>query len=537
MQYTEAVAHQPEADTFQFRGALQALVQAVTGHLWVIAATVALTLSLVVTYIWVWPEVYQAEVMLAIDSDKDTQRTAFYQGWNVFRKEALQDEATLLTSPPVLREVARRLNLRYDDVYHPFSRYALHLWTTSWVGRNWRALKNWVLGRKTEAGLSPEMVEIYKMLQDFSAGVSVQQVGEANMGLLVVRGSNRRVTEIANTLVQVYFEQRTQRYVAEARQAHAALLAETQRTAAELGQLDQQIRKFRADTGTLLLFEKDRGHINQFLVLRGAVVDLEAVVAENRAALAVLDQQLAAEGGKLRSDRMFKEEAAKERLPKLELALAAARVAYLPDSREVRDLEEQIREAQAALTGNQPNVVVRSAARIGENYEVLRAKRLQLESALAGAQSALAVKRVELARVQSMLEQIPAKMQTSHELDRSQGLLESKYNALQSKLAVAAVSMATASSAPPALRVVEPAREPEQPTHPQTKLLLLGALLAGLMVGVLAALTLEAALDRATRSRIERRAGLRMLGVVQAEARAAPLLLAGPSSSGTATAG
>jgi uncharacterized protein involved in exopolysaccharide biosynthesis len=119
-------------------------------------------------------------------------------------------------------------------------------------------------------------------------------------------------------------------------------------------------------------------------------------------------------------------------------------------------------------------------------------------------------------------------MQASHELERTQGLLESKYNALQSKLAVAAVSMATATSAPAALRVVEPARMPEQPTHPQTKLLVIGAVLAGVTLGTLLALLLDVTLERATRGRVARRQGLRMLGIVQHGPRA-PLLLLPPA--------
>lgn len=516
---TEAIAHQPEADSFQFEGALRTIRQAILGYAWAVLATAALTVSLVAAYVWIWPPTFQAEVMIAVDSDKDIQKTAFYQGWNIFRKDGLTDEATLMTGPAVMREVIKRLNLKYEDVYHPFTRYAIHLWTTSWLGRNYRDLKNWITGKEANPNApTAEQLEMYKVLSDMQSGISVRQVGEASIGLLVVKGSNLRVAEIANTIVDVYLEQRRERFITEARQAVLSLTKEADRTQAELEQLDKEVKKFRADTGVVLLFEKDRGQINQLLALNSAVTDLEAVAAENEAALRVVDGQLAAEGAKLRSDRVFKEDAHKDRLPKLELALAGARQSFQPNSREVLDLEEQIREAQAGIAENSQSVVVRSSAKISENYEVLRAKKLSIESVLAGARSALQVKRRELDRMRSVLDQLPQKMQVNHEFERRQGFLENKYAGLNAKLTVAAVSMATAESAPAAMRVVEPASVPEQAIAPQTKLLLAAALVAGLVLGTILALLLDALSKKVTRHRLAAQDGtLATWGVVEQE--------------------
>ena len=216
----EAIAHHPQADSFQFGGALAAIGQAVKAYGWVVLATILLTTLLVGAYVWIWPPTYEAQVMVAVDSDKDIQRTAFYQGWNIFRKEGLNDEATLMTSPPVLKEVIGRLHLRYEDVYHPFTRYAIHLWGQSWVGRKYRELKKWLLGSgQTPYSLSPEEIERYEVLSDLEESVNIRQVGEASIGLLAVKGSNLRVADLANMIVQVYLEQRRERFVAEARQS------------------------------------------------------------------------------------------------------------------------------------------------------------------------------------------------------------------------------------------------------------------------------------------------------------------------------
>lgn len=508
MRISEAFEHNAEADSFQFSGALATIRRAVSAHRWVVLATTLATTLVVSLYVYIWPPTFQAEVMLAADSEKDIQRTAFYQGWNVFRREGLTDEATLMAGPPVLREVADRLNLKYEDVYHPFLRYSIHLWAQSWVGRNYRQLKLWLIGAEPDnRGMTPAEIERAKTLSDMEQGVSVKQVGEANIGLLVVKGSNQRVAEIANTIADVYLKQRRDRYINEARQAYESLTEEATRTQAELDQLDRQVKAFRAESGAVLLFEKDRGLIGQWLVMRSAVTDLEAAAAQNEASLKKVNEQIAAEGSKLASDKLFRQDADKDRLPRLQQQLIAARQSFQPDSREVRDLEEQMKAALAGIEDNNQSVVVRNSLRVSESYETLLAKKLALESGLNGTRSALAVKRAEAEHLRVLLEQIPEKMQLNREFERRQTTLENKYAGLAEKLTVATVSMASAKSAPAALRVVEPAHVPESAVWPQTKLLLGGAVVAGGIFGVIVALLLEVAFERVNRNRLTGRNG------------------------------
>jgi len=520
MNIIEAFPHRPEADSFEIRGALATIRQAVVGHKLVVIACIVLTFAFVALYVSVWPPTFEAEVMITADSDKDLQRTAFYQGWNIFRREGLTEEATLMTAPPVLKVVLEQLDLHYEDVYHPFSSHIVHLWTTSFVGRNYRKAKEWLLGKPAGPyALSEKDIEHLKLLSDFESSVAVRQVGEASIGLLVVKGSNQRVAEIANKIVEVYLDQRRERYIEEARQAHQSLLAEAQKTQREIDELDEQMRAFRADSGAVLLFEKDRVQIGQWFVLQAAVTDLEAQIADNRSALAIINKQLDGEGTKLVSDRLFREEAAKERLPKLELALAAARQTFKPDAPEVLDLEEQIRVAYETLGDAKQGVLVRNAQRISDSYEILRAKKLSIESALAGAQASLAIKQAESARMRALFDRIPEKMETNHELERRQQFLESEYAGLNEKLTVAAISEATARSAPAAMRVVEPASIPEQSVWPKTKLLLLLALVIGAIVGILAALVLELIFLRVNRQRLAERGEDGLYAAVEQDAK------------------
>ena len=527
----EAVPHLPQADTFEWRGAYQAMRRAAVGHRWVIFLTMVLTVGLVATYIWIWPPTFQAEVMIAADSDKDVSRTSFYQGWNIFRREALADEGTLMISPPVLKAVVERLDLRYEDMYHPFTSYVTHLWGQSWVGQNYRIVKAWILGtppKKYE--LSPEELERYKVMSDFSAGVAVRQVGEANIGLLIVKGSNERCAEIANEIVKVYFEQRRERYVQEAEQSYASLWKEADKTHAELAQLDREIKEFRSATDTVFLFEKDRVQIGQWLTLRSAVTELQSQIADQESTLAVLDIQLRGEAPRLLSDRVFKDDATKERLLKLELGLAALRQQFQPDAPEVRDVEQQISAAMADLADNRQPVVVRNSQRAGDAYEILRNKRLATESLLAGTRAALKVKQDELALVRTTLDRIPAKMQLNQEFERRQRTLETKSAGLNDKLTLASVSMATARSAPPAMRVVEGASVPEKPIWPNTKLLIASAAAGGLVLGLFGALLLDLVFLRANRWRLGRtESPHRLFAIVDRDDRFVERLYSGPS--------
>jgi uncharacterized protein involved in exopolysaccharide biosynthesis len=521
MRTLEAVPHVPEADSFEFRASLETIVQAVRARAWVVLATTVLTTALVVGYIWIWPSTFEGEVVLAADSDKDFERASFYQGWNVFRREALGDEAALLTSRPVLIEVTRRLDLRYEDVYHPFMSYLTHLWGESWVGKTYRKVKYWIFPRTPGPyEPTPEEVERFKVIKDFSDGVRVVQVKDTAVGVLVVKASTQRVAEIANTLADVYLEMRRERHVGEARKAHESLLEEVRKTETELEALDQEIQRFRTENGLLLVYEKDRLQLGQVQTYRAAIAELEAAIADSESALAVINRQIATEGEVIGSDRVFRDAALQDRLTKLEAQLAQTRQLFQPGSPEVRELEEQIRLATAAIGGAKDAVPVRNALRVGDSYEVLRAKARSLESQLSGARASLAAKRAELGRMQSIVQRLPDKMKVNQEYERKQAALETKYKTLNDKLAMAAVSVATARSAPPAMRVVTYAAPPEKPAWPNTKLFVSAAVGAGLLLGVMAALFLELVFVRVNRYRLwERDEDYRVFAIVEQDAK------------------
>ena len=511
MKDIEAVPHIPEADSFQIRESLQGVRCAIRAHRRLIIACVALTTGLVALYVSLWPPTFQARLLVAADSEKNTERIAFYQGWNVFRRDDLPDEITLMTTDPVLIEVVQRLNLRYEDVYHPFGSYVTHLWVHSWIGQTYRNLKHALIPeRGGRYAPSEAQLARYEVLRDLHNGVNIQvvnlqQVGEVNIGALTVSGSNQRVAQIANAIAAVYLEQRRNRYVSEATQAYLSLRGERDKALAELAQLDDEAEQFRSHQGLFLYFEKDKAQIDEWVARQAAVTDLQAQITEHESTLEVIEQQLAVESQPIMSNRIFKDSANAARLAQLEAERAQARELYRPQSREVREIEDQIKNALSGFGADKSTVIVRNPQKVGESYEGLLAQKHAIESQLAGERAAYTIKKSEVETMRAVLDRIPANVQVNHQFERRQAALESNYSALNEKLAVAAVSMATARSAPSALRVVENASTPEQPVWPMTKLLLAAALGLGFAVGVIGAVTLDSFFGRVTRYRMAAR--------------------------------
>jgi len=127
-QLTEAVRHIPEADTFDLRKSWDFLRQSVLGHKLLIGLTSVIAVGVMLLYIIVWPAVFSAEVLVLAEAPEDRQRESFYSHWAVFRSTHLPDEVQLITSRAVLVKTVDRLNLSFDDVYHPFMSYAAYLW-------------------------------------------------------------------------------------------------------------------------------------------------------------------------------------------------------------------------------------------------------------------------------------------------------------------------------------------------------------------------------------------------------------------------
>ncbi|KQN04200.1 hypothetical protein ASE85_20930 [Sphingobium sp. Leaf26] len=503
----EAVPYRPEADSFDLRRAGQVTAVAIAIHRRMILTIMALTVALVGLYILVWPPVFSASVTVSAVSDDDRQRESFYDDWAVFRRNALKDEMILATSGPVLKQVIADQRLGYGDVYHPPLRYLTWLWTQSWPGRAWRGTKEALFPRAPSPYVpSAQAVERARTLDDFRTGVAMVQIPDSHIALLTVRGPSPRVADIADAVAATYIAQRRARFADEARQAQAALQGEADRARADLRLLEARMERYYTRNDMLLMFEKDKVEIGQFLSQQAELDAKRTAIAAAQSELATVTAQLSREPRNILASRLVQDNPVAAQLKQEQAKLIAARdallVRYRPDSPDVRDMDDQIAAIGRQLAGQPQRGVQQSNIARNGGYDALRARQAALQAQLAGDRAGLATLSAEVGARRATIDLIPQKMKDSHDLSRAHDILEKTYLALQDKLMTAAVTAATAQSAPSAIQIVEGAALPDKPDAPQTKLLLIAAIIIGLGAGVVVAVLIDIIQDRANRYRL-----------------------------------
>lgn len=508
--FGEAVAYDAAADMLDLRAGWEMVVQALV-HQWrLILAVTAATLAVLLVYIIVWPATYQAHVTLIAASEKDADRDSFYSTWAVFRRNAVADEVLLFGSGPVLEEVIKTQKLTYNDVYHPPLRYAVHLWTISPPGKGWRAFKDWLFGESPYA-LTPEQVDFGKTIDDFRTGVGVEQVASSNVGMLVVRASTPRVHEIANAVASTYLKQRREIFADEAREAYASLKVETDKAFAELRGIEQQMAQYYTENDMLLMFEKDKVEIAQFLAMRDQQMATSRKLAATRSEISQINAMLADEPTEVLSARQVQRSpvfaAYEQQLGQLEMQRKLLGLNYREDSPEIGEVDRQIdalRQQMKTTEAERTEVsnIVRSSA-----YESLSSRRQQLQAQMAAAQAEFRQISGQVAESGGSIGNIPEKMRQSHNLGRTHAALEKKFMLLQERLMTAEVSAAAAASAPSTFRVIEWATPPQKPIAPRTTLMLLAGLVLGFAMGTVLAILLNLMAGRVSASRLQRRQG------------------------------
>jgi uncharacterized protein involved in exopolysaccharide biosynthesis len=492
----EAIPYRPEADTFDLRRSWDRVKLSVLGHKRLIAFTSLCTVLVVLAYMVFWPPVYQAQVAVMADSTQNLQRNEFYNHWNLFRQDFLPDEVALMTSNAVLERVVDELELTYDDVYHPFLSHAAYLWGESWIGKTYRKAKAFIFP-KPPSQFSPtqEQIDRARILRDFERGVALIPVPGTNTGNLMVLAPSPRAAEIANKLMEVYLSEREARFVREAQTAYDSLSAVARDARTELDAIEARLEQYYTENTMLLAYEKDRLEVAQWLEKRATIVEMEAMLASTERTLIEVDRQLGTEDADIVNNRVYArnpiKSALQTQLSQLELALEQTKLRYRADSPEVLEIVRQIDAVQKlALEEDETQEQQRSLIR-SSTYEALRQRRNLLLADAEGIRARLTVERAAAAELENRVRALPGRMNESQSLTRDREVAQKKYIALEDKLMVAAVSLATVRSAPQAMRVVGAAVPPEKPFWPKTKLFLAAALALGAAGGAFLALVLD----------------------------------------------
>ena len=492
---------------------------AIARHARMILISALASVALLFVYERIFPPVYIAEAVLQAEVDQDVVRSSYYANWNVFRKGDMKSEPALVTSGRVMMGVVIALDLKFDDVHHSFLTHVTYLWTDSWLGKRYRAFKEWLF--PPPAGIyqpTPKEIELARTADAFKDGVSVELVPGTTFAKVVVKAPNWRSAEYANKVVDIYLTVRSDMFRAEAEAAFRSLESEVARAGAELAALDQKRLEFDVANKVVLDFEKDKLVVGAWAAMQSSVNDLKASIASLEASRNVMERQLASEPAEIISGNRLEGSRAKALLQAREVELNAAliqtRERYVADSPEVAQLERFLAETRTLLK-QEPNLVDVGQDRIVNPLRTdLRQRLNNVLAQLASARATLAEKQVPMGELQARIGQIPSLVKQITELNRSRETLELRYKLLRERAMMADVSRATVSTSAQSVHVIDYARPPMKASWPRNLILVPAALAVGLLVGMLGAVLQELFSTKVNRDRLSARRSMPVYAVI-----------------------
>ncbi len=480
-----------DPDSFDVKGSIDNLSRAVRRYWLTVVVTTGVTLALVALYIRLYPEVYIGSVAIMAERDHDASRDQFYVDWNIFRKDDLRTEIELMKSGPVAREVVQREKLTYNDVYHPFLSHTIYLWETSVIGRAYRSVKKALLGDDTH-GLSPESLEFAKTVGDFAKGISVDPVGESNVGIVSVKGPTRNVAKVTNTLVEIYLAQRSQRHTDEATRSVEALRQQADLARNLLTEVEAERLAFTSANTLAFDFQKETVEVTKLAELEAAIATNQSRLASLESSIRQIDGQLVGMPAMVTTATISQLNGLRENLKlrrvDLQTSLISIRERYQEDAPEVAEIKRSLQNIDELLSREMERVdqsETRGQNRLTDEFQ---SKRNAFMTELVGIRAGLQVMESTANQLRSRLAQVPALMARLKELDRRVAIAGERFQVLNAKRTQAEVSVATSRAAVSSLRVVDWASPPVQAEWPKSKILYLAALAVGLLLGVSLAL-------------------------------------------------
>jgi uncharacterized protein involved in exopolysaccharide biosynthesis len=528
-------SHEPrDPDTFDIRATVLRIGEAARCHRRLILSSCVAALALTTLYALVWPPVYDATATVMVERDTDPVRDSFYVTWNVFRKDDARTEIELMTSGPVLREVVARANLKFEDVHHPVTTHVAYLWGISPVGRAYRWVKRQVLG--DPYGLTPEELERVKTVVALRSGISIAPVAESNVGRLTVKGPSPRVSEIANTLLDVYLEYREERHFQEAQTAYELLTEQTEMAELEVNEIERERLSFTTEHGLVFDFQKDSLFIDKLADLEGITITQHVRIAEFEGTLREIERELELQSPTMTAATVFElntvREAAKMKRLELEASLIQSRARFVETAPEVQDLVQAKASLDELIDASSERVERQSTEALNAIHQALLSRQALLRTELQGTRAALRATEQAKQELQARLELIPPLQTQLLRMDRRYALAQEKLRQLQAKQALAAASVATTRAAIKSMRFVERATPPIDKSWPKLKYLYPAALMGGLMVGLAAALLLTYTSGRVRREHVEGgRGSAPFYGVLEVATSGRPLVIMPPDPS------
>lgn len=482
-----------ETDSFNIQRSFNIAKEAVSRRWWIVLATCMITIGLVIAYMRMFQPVYEGSALVLVEQEKDTLRDQFYSQWSIFRKgEEVATEAELIKISPVVEEVVKHLNLKYEDVYHPLLRQIADIWSQSRIGRTYKRIKCLFFPpKKSPWDPSPEEIELAKTVNCFQSGIIVKPVGNSMIGEIIVRGPTKRVAEMANILVDVYLEQRRERHWDEAMAAYRSLTPQVERALANLREVERNLQEFADRYGVHFELDKERADVKVLSSQEAEWLKIKASIVQFKARLTEVNRQLAEQSqmktGALQVEANELKIKVKDKLMNNRITLLEMRNRFVQDAPEVQEIEQNIRNLEELLQTTEDMVLTTKQEVIDPVWQNLNQEHSSILVTLRELQKAETEQRRIIDHYTSELVDLPEKQRQLISLTRALALADEEYRILLGKQRQAFISGLTETKGTASLKVVERAFPPEKPKRPKSKLYLAVALFLGLLLGGMAA--------------------------------------------------
>lgn len=521
-----------DPDSFDLVAPVRILQRATWRYRWLVLLTTAACLGATIAYMKIFPPVYKASIKVVAERDIDAGRESFYKRWDVFHKgHEGETEVELMKAAPVLEEVIDRLNLGYDEIYHPHLRVITDIWEKSTIGKLYRKIKYYFFPpSQTPHTLTQQEIARAKMVVDFQSGIQVEKLGNSNVGKLTVLGPTARVAQIANTLISVFLEYRKGLNQHEAMAAYRALTGQVEKARLNFENAQTELKRFSKENSVQFDFEKER---NQVKIWADEEVALDRLRLEIRATenqLSVVNQQLRdvskRQVGSTRSAINELKRGMEKRLMEQQFDLLQIEKLYSKESREVKDATSIIYDLTEKIKQTNDMLLVEEADQINPIWESLTIAKAKLEMSLSGLKASEKPKEDKLAEYKELFVKLPEKQSTMINLGLRLNVAEREYRELIEGQRQAYYSGLVETEAASNIKVVEGAVTPYEPSRPKPKLFLAGAFVVGIFLGICMALIAHQFDDRYWRERdLSQMLDLKIYGPIKLVGNELPNLL------------
>ncbi|HEY8154233.1 MAG TPA: hypothetical protein VII72_08915 [Myxococcota bacterium] len=415
------------------------------------------------------------------------------------RTEHVNSEIAALTSELIVRETVEEIGYERFLADGP-PPATLVQWVKHLARGAYRMVRNGYEGVLHALGLRARLSDEQAVIALVRGNLVANPVKGSHTIVVALRLTNGELAaDFVNALVQNHLERRIH-YLGEAgaNQLFRDLLAKRQ---SDLDAAETALLAFRSTSGISAMEEQRRIALDRARELDSRIDQAEAAVAHSEAEVGALRARLKQVPEGISSESTQSDPVGAELAGSLAtLYQKRARLLshYLPDSRFVREVEDEIAAVEKQMAAEKTGSYGSTTVAINPNRQSIARQIILAEAAREGIQAELKELRGDAAQVGRRLDQLDADEARSRALGRERTLAEESLLSLSKKIEETQVLEQMGKAQMTNLVVLSPATPPAEPSSPRRMLIMGAGLLGGLIAGLALAFASDA-VDRSVR--------------------------------------